>query len=91
MCIKTLYEKWNQKKRDWDRIQCLLRKLALAHKQLRMYKEFWDNVSEAMLLVKATKILLKNSNIEDVMARFTWQEDKVKNNFPIFKIIMNKN
>jgi len=44
-----------------------------------MYKEFWDNVSEAMLLLKATKILLKNSNVEDVMARFTWQEDKVKN------------
>jgi len=52
MCIKTLYEKWNQKKKDWDRIQCLLRKLALAHKQLRMYKEFWDNVSEATLLVR---------------------------------------
>lgn len=42
----------NQKKQDWERVQCLLRKLALAQKQLRMYKEFWDNVSEAMMLVK---------------------------------------
>ena len=51
MCIKTLCDKWNQKKKDWERIQCLLRKLALAHKQLRMYKEFWDNTPEAMMLV----------------------------------------
>jgi len=27
--------------------------------------------------VNATKILLKNSSIESVMVRFTWQEDKV--------------
>lgn len=51
MCIKTIRDKWNKRKKDWERIQCLLRKLALAQKKLRMYKEFWDNVSEAMILV----------------------------------------
>ena len=40
---------------------------------------FWLFRLNKIIGVKATKILLKNSNIEDVMARFTWQEDKVKN------------
>jgi hypothetical protein len=38
---------------------------------------FWLFRLNKIIGVKATKILLKNSNVEDVMARFTWQEDKV--------------
>ena len=38
---------------------------------------FWLFRLNKIAGVKATKILLKNSSIESVMARFTWQEDKV--------------
>lgn len=38
---------------------------------------FWLFRLNKIIGVKATKILLKNSSIESVMARFTWQEDKV--------------
>lgn len=40
-----------QKAQDWERIQCLLRKLDKAQKQLRMYKEFWNHSPDAFLLV----------------------------------------
>lgn len=40
-------------KTDWERIQCLIRKLDKAQKQLRMYKEFWDNSPDAFLLIGA--------------------------------------
>lgn len=36
-----------------EKIQCLLRKIAKANKELRMYKEFWDYAQEAFLLVSA--------------------------------------
>ena len=48
--VKSL--SFRQNKKDWERIACLLHKINKMQKQLRMYKEFWDNVSEAMMLVR---------------------------------------
>jgi len=39
-------------KEDWEKVECLLRKIARMQKQLRMYKEFWDNSPEAFLLIR---------------------------------------
>ena len=61
--------------------QIIIRKIAI-----HFSKPIWSFVRNCVFWlfrlnkiagVKATKILLKNSSIESVMARFTWQEDKV--------------
>jgi len=41
------------KKSDADKIVCLLKKIQCYQKQLRMYKEFWDNIGSALVLVNA--------------------------------------
>lgn len=45
-------ERKKQSRKDWERIQCLIRKLDATQKQLRMYKEFWDSSRDAFLLVQ---------------------------------------
>lgn len=45
---------WNKKKHaEIDRVQCLLTKLAKSQKEMRMYKQIWDNSAEAMFIVLA--------------------------------------
>ena len=36
----------------WDKINELLANIASMQKSLRMYKEFWDNTTDAMILVR---------------------------------------
>lgn len=51
-----------QKMKDWERIQCLIKKLDRAQKQLRMYKEFWDNSPDAFLLIGAPEGEILDAN-----------------------------
>jgi len=39
-------------KSGWDKINELLASIATMQKALRMYKEFWDNTTDAMILVR---------------------------------------
>jgi PAS domain S-box-containing protein len=52
----------DRRQREWDKIECLIKKLAIAQKELRMYKEFWDHSQDAMIFcrVKDGKILNVN-------------------------------
>jgi PAS domain S-box-containing protein len=40
-------------KSEAEQIVCLLKKVQCYQKQLRMYKEFWDNISSSLILVNA--------------------------------------
>ncbi len=49
----------NNRKEDVKQIACLLEKLRCSNKMLRMYKEFWDHVGSALLLInKETEMIL---------------------------------
>lgn len=53
--IKRLYYKLMDKlfhKSGWDKINELLASIAIMQKSLRMYKEFWDNTTDAMILCR---------------------------------------
>ena len=53
--IKTIYYKLMEKlfhKAGWDKINELLISIASMQKSLRMYKEFWDNTTDAMVLCR---------------------------------------
>ena len=51
-----------QKARDWERIQCLIRKLDTARQQLRIYKEFWDYSPDAFLLISCPDGAILDAN-----------------------------
>lgn len=50
--MNSRIEASEKKREEWERIQCLLRKLNKAQKESRMYKEFWQNAREAFILVR---------------------------------------
>ncbi len=51
-----------QKASDWERIQCLINKLATAQQQLRIYKEFWDYSPDAFLLISCPDGAILDAN-----------------------------
>lgn len=55
-CVSHPFEYFKKRKEEYQKdlakINCLRRKLETALKLNRMYKEFWDNVCEAFLLVR---------------------------------------
>lgn len=52
----------NSRREDVEQIACLLEKLRCSNKQLRMYKEFWDNVGSALLLVNSDTEMILDAN-----------------------------
>ena len=70
LLIKIIVEKhkeFHRKERERiaaadEKIQCLLKKIAKANKELRMYKEFWDYAQEAFLLVSAPEGNILDAN-----------------------------
>ncbi len=60
--FKTIEQDQNKKAKDWERIQCLIRKLDQAQRQLRMYKEFWDHSPDAFLLVECPTGTILDAN-----------------------------
>jgi PAS domain S-box-containing protein len=49
-------------KTEAEQIVCLLRKLQCKQKKLRMYKEFWDNISNALFLVNMSTEMILDAN-----------------------------
>lgn len=54
---------WNKRTHaELDRIQCLLKKLANSQKEMRMYKQVWDNSNEAMFILLAPEGRILDAN-----------------------------
>jgi len=52
----------NSRTEDVKQIACLLEKLRCSNKMLRMYKEFWDHVGSALLLVNSDTEMILDAN-----------------------------
>lgn len=62
MLLNKIKNFFDRRRREWDKIECLIRKLAIAQKELRMYKEFWDNSQDAMIFCRASDGRILNVN-----------------------------
>jgi PAS domain S-box-containing protein len=51
-----------KKKREGDRIICLLDKIETLHKQMRMYKIFWDTASVSLVLIRIADGMILDVN-----------------------------
>ena len=63
--IKKLYCKFMDcmfHKSGWDKINELLASIAIMQKALRMYKEFWDNTTDAMILCRVSDGQILDAN-----------------------------
>lgn len=54
---------WNKRTHEeLDKIQCLLNKLAKSQKEMRVYKQIWDNSNDSMFLLLAPDGNILNAN-----------------------------